>query len=255
MVVEFRLIIIFYPLIREGRPLVISLESSHSNKDSKGLASNTKDERNQSRQEILSELEAIGVNTANLDSLSIQALNVLLTSLKGLVAANVQGRSRNENTEQNAPILSEVDKKILQNLLSSSGHISSLELSRDLGIPLSTIQRRRKKLEGDLIERNYSIKPERFGWRRITLLVSVNGNIPLVGKKILETSETIVSVTKILGGDGVNLMIDLIFKTNKDLLLLIDRIKSLDNVEVVAWRESVEPIGKNVTYHRKIFEP
>lgn len=241
--------------------MVISVAKSHGSNGSmsrddnpKGPSSASKNDGNQSRQEVLSELEVMGVNSVNLDPLSIEELNVLLTSLKNMIKANVPDRRRRENMDQNTPILSEVDKRILQFLLSSDGYVSSLELSRDLGIPLSTIQRRRKKLEFDLIERNYSIKPERFGWRRVTLLVSVTGNVSAVGKRILESSDTIISVTKILGGDGVNLMIDLIFKSNKDLLLLIDHIKSLDYVEGVTWREKVEFIGENRAYHRKIFE-
>jgi predicted transcriptional regulator len=47
--------------------------------------------------------------------------------------------------------LSDVDKKMLQTLLASSGRVSSLALSRKLEIPLTTIQRRRKRLESEFL--------------------------------------------------------------------------------------------------------
>lgn len=226
--------------------------------DSKGpFRDSSKNGENSSRKEILLELESMGVETIKFDSLSIEELGILLTNLQNLVKANTpfEERHRGINSNQQIPILSEADKKILKLLLSSDGHVSSLVLSKKLEIPLSTTQRRRKRLEANLIERNYLLKGERFGWRMATLFVSANGNTSSLGKKILETNDTVISVTRTLGENGIDLCIDLIFRTNEDLLLLIDKIKSLDGVRNVIWSESVESMGKNSAYYERIIDP
>lgn len=210
---------------------------------------------NSSRREILEELESMGVETSNFDSLSMEELDELLSNLQNLCRVNAQvgERHRARNANQ-TPILSEKDKKILRHLLSSDGHVSSLVLSKELDIPLSTAQRRRKRLEVDLIERNYSLRVEKFGWRTATLFISTDGNTSSLGREILENNDSVISATRILGQNGTDLKIDLIFKTNKDLLLVIDHIKSLDGVGNVTWSESVESIGKNRKYCQTIID-
>ena len=49
--------------------------------------------------------------------------------------------------------LSEVDKQMLRLLIESEGTMPTHEISQQLGVPLSTVQRRRKRLE-----ENYLVK-------------------------------------------------------------------------------------------------
>src|SRR5215510_5388117 len=84
----------------------------------------------------------------------------------------------------NRKLLSEVDKKMLQTLLASSGRISSLALSRKLEIPLTTIQRRRKRLESEFLEVDYSLRLDKLGWRNADLLISTSrGAASSIGKR------------------------------------------------------------------------
>jgi uncharacterized membrane protein len=53
--------------------------------------------------------------------------------------------------------LSLIDKKILKILLEPGGEVSSHMLEQKLGIPRSTIQRRRKHLENTCLEHPYSL--------------------------------------------------------------------------------------------------
>ena len=71
--------------------------------------------------------------------------------------------------------LSELDRKMLRLLLNSEGTIPNQELSEKLRVPLSTVQRRRKKLEETYLIKTYSLDPMKFGYRRIDLLVYTNG--------------------------------------------------------------------------------
>jgi DNA-binding Lrp family transcriptional regulator len=71
--------------------------------------------------------------------------------------------------------LSEVDRRMLRLLLESEGAMPTHEMSQQLGVPLSTVQRRRKRLEKDYLVKYYSLNLEMFGWRRIDLLIATEG--------------------------------------------------------------------------------
>ncbi len=53
--------------------------------------------------------------------------------------------------------LSEIDGKILRLLLSSEGRMTTHDISLELGVPLSTVQRTRKRLESDFLVRTYGL--------------------------------------------------------------------------------------------------
>ena len=142
--------------------------------------------------------------------------------------------------------LSDVDKKMLQTLLASSGRVSSLSLSRKLEIPLTTIQRRRKRLESEFLEVAYSLKLEKLGWRKADLLVSTSkGTSPNVGKELL-THSSITRVCRSIGEHTIDLHAEIVFKDNTELLNVIEWIKSLDGTKDVIWTEPVELMGKNI---------
>jgi DNA-binding Lrp family transcriptional regulator len=142
--------------------------------------------------------------------------------------------------------LTDTDKQILRSLVSSRGRISSVELSRKLEIPLTTIQRRRKRLESEFLEVAYSLKLEKLGWRRADLLVSTfKGTSPNVGKGLL-THNSITRVCRSIGEHTIDLHAEIVFKDNTELLNVIEWIKSLDGVKDVVWTEPVELMGKNL---------
>ena len=140
--------------------------------------------------------------------------------------------------------LSDVDKKMLQTLLASSGRVSSLALSRKLEIPLTTIQRRRKRLESEFLEVAYSLKLEKLGWRNADLLISTSrGKASYIGKELL-THNSITRVCRSIGEHTIDLHAEIVFKDNTELLNVIEWIKSLDGVKEVVWTEPVELVGK-----------
>jgi DNA-binding Lrp family transcriptional regulator len=61
-------------------------------------------------------------------------------------------------------LLSNIDREILKAVLSPSGkNFSSTLLSKKLGVPQTTIQRRRSRLEKEFLELSYSLNLEKFG--------------------------------------------------------------------------------------------
>ena len=45
-------------------------------------------------------------------------------------------------------------------------------MCKKLEIPLTTIQRRRKRLEKEFLENDYTLLLEKFGWRRVDFFIS-----------------------------------------------------------------------------------
>jgi DNA-binding Lrp family transcriptional regulator len=209
-----------------------------------------------SRRDMEAELQMLGVNTDSFGSMSIEALQDLLAGVRGIVESRpAPKRGRPRSTGGFVAIFSKSDKKILHQLIESSGRVSTLTLARQLDIPMSTIQRRRVRLEKNVINMSYSLRLKKLGWRNGTLLVSASdGNADNLGKQILEMDDTVVSVTRIVGESGMDLMVEVIFKETEELLALIDRVKSLGGEKKMFWGESVNLIGRNIKGYQRVVD-
>jgi DNA-binding Lrp family transcriptional regulator len=140
--------------------------------------------------------------------------------------------------------LSEVDKTILKDLLSPNGRKSSLSLANGLGIPLTTIQRRRKRLEKEFLESNYSLNLDKFGWRRVDFFISTkNGKTDDVAIDLFGLNE-VTFVGKSIGAHTIDLRAETIIKGNEQLLDLLEKIKGMGGVTDAIWSEIVKVIGK-----------
>lgn len=207
----------------------------------------SKPESSMSRHELLEELSKLGVQTEAFKSFSIEELSDLLYGLNKVINMHKSTPRTDRPMKKGlAPVLSLTDKKILKSLLASGGRVSSLKLSRELDIPLSTVQRRRKRLEELLLETSYVLKVDKFGWRRATLFISTqNGRTMSVAKELLQWEDAIISVNRTMGGSEIDLQLEFIFRQNSELLELIEKIRAVEGVRSVTWNESIEVIGKN----------
>ena len=159
-------------------------------------------------------------------------------------AKTVKNNGVAHNGDSRGLILTAVDKRMLQTLLASSGRVSSLALSRKLEIPLTTIQRRRKRLESEFLEVAYSLKLDKLGWRRADLLISTSsGRASAIGKELL-SHNSITRVCRSIGEHTIDLHAEIVFKNNTELLHVIEWIKALEGVADVVWTEPVEVVGK-----------
>jgi DNA-binding Lrp family transcriptional regulator len=140
-------------------------------------------------------------------------------------------------------VLSETDRKILRLLVDSRGSASSNQLSQTLHMPSSLIERTRRRLEQSYITKQYSLDPTKFGWRRIDLLIYVDGGKTMgIGKSLLKQKE-VTYVARMIGEHTIDLRVELILKDYAMLLNLIEKIKSMDGVRDVIWTEVVQTIG------------
>jgi DNA-binding Lrp family transcriptional regulator len=140
--------------------------------------------------------------------------------------------------------LSVVERKMLRLLLDSEGSIPTHEISEQLGIPISTVQRRRKRLETEYLVKHYSLDPMKFGWRKIDLLIYTEGGGTIeIGRELLRREE-VTYAARTIGEHTIDLRIEVFVKDNGALLNLLEDVKAMKGVRDVVWTEVVETIGR-----------
>jgi Transcriptional regulators len=124
---------------------------------------------------------------------------------------------------------------------------SSKSLSAKLGIPITTVRRRRKRLEDKFLKINYVLDISKFGWKRIDFFISIrNGMVDAIAKKLLDIDE-VTYVGKSIGEHTIDLRIETIVKDNASILDHLETIKAMDGVNDVVWSEIVRVVGKKIS--------
>jgi DNA-binding Lrp family transcriptional regulator len=150
--------------------------------------------------------------------------------------------------------LSGIDKKILKVLLNPADRVSSHSLGAKLGIPRTTIQRRRKYLEQHYLELTYSLKLKDLGYRRVDLLIYTGGGSTIaIAEKLLERDE-VVYVGRSIGEHTIDLRAEVVIKDNSQLLDLLEEVKAMPSVKDVIWSEIVQIVGRKRSIPNSIID-
>lgn len=150
--------------------------------------------------------------------------------------------------------LSTVDRKLLKILLTPDGHRSSAELSKKLGVPATTVQRRRRRLEEKFLTLTYTLHLEKFGWRRVEfLLATERGKTTHVANELLKRDD-VVYVGRSIGQQTIDLKVETIVKGNSQILDLQEYLKAMEGVRDVVWTEIVEVIGQKSSIPASIID-
>jgi len=147
------------------------------------------------------------------------------------------------------PKFSPVDKQILKVLLDrgdgdGDGEVSTRQLEAKLGMPRSTIQRRRRHLEQRYLEHTYSLNLANLGFRRVDLLIYTGGGATQAIAHELLRRDEVVYVGRSIGEHTIDLRAEVIIKDNSELLGLLELVKAMESVKDVIWSEIVDVIGK-----------
>lgn len=143
--------------------------------------------------------------------------------------------------------LDRINLLITQELLQNSS-IKTATIAHKLNLPLSTVQRRRKRLEDSCyLNKRYEIDAKYFGFRKADIHIStLRGECLNVGKEIAEKhSANILEISQRIGDPKVNLVALAIYKDTKELYNMLEDIRVMKNVEGVQWSEIVNVIQKN----------
>ncbi len=128
-----------------------------------------------------------------------------------------------------------IDNEIIALLLVGK---NNKQISTKIKIPLSTVQRRVRKLIADeLITFNSQINFERFGFKVGMLhIYLLDGDFVKISEK-LKDLEGITSVEIHIGNS--DLIAHVVYKHSMDLLELIGKVKSFEKIEKIVWSERI----------------
>ncbi len=150
--------------------------------------------------------------------------------------------------------LTQVDRKILKTLLSPNGKISSKALAKKLGLPTTTIQRRRKRLETEFLKVVYTLDLAKFGWHKVDFLVATeSGKTDIIGKALLKRDE-VIYVGKSIGQHTIDLRVETVLKDNGEILRMLELLKGTSGIKDVVWSEIVEVIGSKTSVPVQIID-
>ena len=147
--------------------------------------------------------------------------------------------------KQVSKLLDNINIKIVSELVRQPD-ISSLALSKKLDIPLSTLQRRKARIEKAILKRNYTFNYKAFGGRIGDLIVSVDkGKSKEIAQILLKKYKNNILSCDTRINSMHNVSAHVVYKNTEELYELIENIKTMDYVDGIQWSEMVEAIGEN----------
>ena len=151
--------------------------------------------------------------------------------------------------------ISSLDRKLLKILLSPNGDLkSSKSLSAKLGIPMTTVRRRRKRLESKFLKMYYVLDIEKSGWKRVDFFISIrDGMVNAVANKMLDFDE-VTYIGKSIGEHTIDLRVETILKDNASILDFLEKIKAMQGVKDVVWSEIVSVVGRKISIPSSIID-
>jgi DNA-binding Lrp family transcriptional regulator len=144
----------------------------------------------------------------------------------------------------NGPELDDLDLKIVNELLDNA-EISSSDISRQHGKPLSTIQRRRTKLERTILVKDYAINVKYANWRSGEIFVRVlKGKTEEVAKEIFDRYVNNITLVSTTMNNVGNLIIHIYFRTSPQMFTIIEELRRFPGVEDVLYAEHIDVLGE-----------
>ena len=130
-----------------------------------------------------------------------------------------------------------IDIKIIKLLI--KGIDDNKEISFELKIPLSTIQRRTKRImDKDLVIHTTILNRAKFGYRTGLIHIYISDrNIHQIAKEILNL-DGITSVEIHIGNSDI--LADFAYKESRELFNVINKIKQMNGIDRVIWSERIE---------------
>ena len=142
----------------------------------------------------------------------------------------------------NAVELDSIDIKIVKELMVNPD-ASSMKIAKKFVIPLSTIQRRRTRLERSVLSKKYVLDTESMGWRSAEILMLIeNGRANQMAEELLQKFDNIIRTSTRIDSGG-NLAACVRYKSSDELHELMESIRRTPNVTNIQWTEVVRESG------------
>lgn len=148
------------------------------------------------------------------------------------------GLGMKEDDKKKKVRFSKMDKKDFRIIGSLISGFDNRQISSELDIPLSTVQRRtRVILQSGLLQHSYKPNYRRLGLKKGMIHVYLNnGNLKSTAEKI-SAMEGITSVSIHIGNSDI--VGDFVYQDSEQIIDIVSSIKKLDGVEKSVWSEEV----------------
>ena len=134
--------------------------------------------------------------------------------------------------------------KIVNSLMSNPNRRSK-DLAKELGIPMSTMQRRRTLLERTILIKKYSVDVRELGWRTADLFIfAARGFSESVAKALLSHPNVIATSIRV-GDPEINVAAEVYYKDTGELHSLLEQTRAMNHVKSVEWSEVVHTMDKS----------
>lgn len=139
--------------------------------------------------------------------------------------------------------LDDLDIGLIKEMIKDAD-VKSAFLAHKYNNPLSTIQRRRARLERTILKKKYHLDIGKLLWRRADLMISLEGDCgPAASELLRNFGRNIISMSLRIGDPQANIVADVFYRDGRELLNLMDGIRSISNVRSVKWSEVVRDFG------------
>lgn len=161
---------------------------------------------------------------------------------------DARGIDNNKDNKTELVLLDSLNAKIIKELVSNP-NVRSVTIASKYKAPLSTVQRRKARLENSILKKNYQINTRELGWRIADLFLSVEkGRSEELAKKILDSNgnnNIILNTSLRIGNPEINVSAQVLYKGSEELLEIIESVKAIPYVKNVDWSETVKVVGSN----------
>ena len=167
--------------------------------------------------------------------------------LSNKIKNDLNSRDFSHKSEIDQFTLDRINLKIVEELM-VNGDIKSSEIAAKLKIPLSTIQRRRTRIEKSLLRKKYQMDLTQLGYRTAQIFIDVQGGMAKeTGEELLKKYDRNVINASTRINSSNNLCLEVVYNGSEELHYLLEEIKSLPLATKVDWSEQVMMIGDNLS--------
>ena len=143
------------------------------------------------------------------------------------------------NQQNDYKLIDKNDQRLIDLLLKG---YTNKKIALEAGSPLSTIQRRiRKIFENEYIHRKNELNHRKLGLRKGYLLISLKGDFSYKVAEKISTMKGITSVSLVTG--SIDILCVCLFRDTNHLFKIMESIKTIERVEKVSWSEEVRNIS------------
>ncbi len=169
------------------------------------------------------------------------------SKLSRAIKHDFNSKDLKNKSENDVFSLDRINLKIIEELI-INGDIKSSEIAAKLKIPLSTIQRRRTRIEKILLRKKYQMDMTLLGYRTAQIFIDVQGGrAKETGEELLKKYDRNVVNASTRINSTNNLCLEVVYNGSEELHYLLEEIKSLPLATKVDWSEQVMMIGDNLS--------